>query len=69
MIEIALLLCLVYAICMSAEDGNNPVLNDAIAEAILGLNLDVLGAVLLTLLGVVPPSALSFFFFTFVLGK
>lgn len=63
MIEIALILCLAFVVCSILGDDCHPMLNDVISNTILGFILAVVGAILLALLGVVPLSALSFFFF------
>lgn len=63
MIEIALIFCLAFVVCSILGDDYHPMLNDAIANSVLGFILAVVGAILLALLDVIPLSAISFFFF------
>lgn len=63
MIEIAIAICLIYVMCSILDDDCHPMLNDVVTNAIIGFTLTVAGCILLALLGVVPLSAISFFFF------
>ena len=63
MIEITIAICLIYVVCLILDDDCNPLLTELVTNAILGFILTVVGCILLALLGVVPLSAISFFFF------